>query len=151
MNPVKNKGSFIYRFALSYLVLPMLPVTLILMILLLISLIVRGFKEEHVLSLVITFILLNVIWFLLLLIFGAIIKKLFYYIRKGDKIIIASFPIGKEKEINYDEIKSITTNKRLFVYKLKIKANKNAVLLFAKKEDLDTFLDESNLSNYITK
>ena len=76
MEEIKNKNGFAARFALSYLIMPMLPVTGILIILLLISLLVRGFKQEHVLSLIITFILLNVVWLLLLFIFGLIIKKL---------------------------------------------------------------------------
>ncbi len=151
MEEIKNKNGFAARFALSYLIMPMLPVTGILIVLLLISLLVRGFKQEHVLSLIITFILLNVVWLLLLFIFGLIIKKLQYYKGETSKIMIASFPIGKEKNIIYDDIKEVSYKKRFLLYKLKVIGNKKAVLLFSSLDDLKEFLKKSTLEAYLNE
>ena len=151
MTEINNKNSFYFRFAITYLIFPMIPVTLVLTIILLISYIVKGVTGDDVLSIVLTFFMLNIIWFLLLLLFGLIIKRLQYYKVDTSKILIASYPIGKEYIVQYDNIKEITIKKYFLLTKVCIIADKNIKLCFSTKEDANIFLKESGLDSYLTK
>ena len=65
--------------------------------------------------------------------------------------MIASFPIGKEKNIIYDDIKEVSYKKRFLLYKLKVIGNKKAVLLFSSLDDLKEFLKKSTLEAYLNE